>query len=55
MVGVGIISYINTPRGLKVGNCVWASKVADSLKNKFYGSRKDKEENKAFVKYATKI
>lgn len=41
MVGVGIISYINTPKGLKVGNCVWASKIVDSMKKRFYSSRKE--------------
>lgn len=55
MVGVGIISYINTPKGLKVGKCVWALKIVDSMKRRFYGTRKDAEENNAFKKYNTKM
>jgi len=55
MVGVGVISYINTPKGLKVGKCVWALKISDSMKRRFYGTRKEAEENNAFAKYATKM
>lgn len=38
MIGAGIISYINTPKGLKVGTCVWASKISDYMKNRFYST-----------------
>merc|ERR1711936_1251426 len=53
MVGVGIVGYIETPRGLRAFKTVWAEHISDEAKRRFYknwGSSK----KKAFTKNAKK-
>ena len=35
--------------------CAYALELSDSMKRRFYGTRKEAEENNAFAKYATKM
>lgn len=60
MVGMGVIGYINTPKGLRPHKVVWANHIADIAKNRFYKSRYDpaneeKQKKNAFTKYETMI
>merc|ERR1711912_98534 len=36
MVGVGIVGYIETPRGLRAFKTVWAEHISDECKRRFY-------------------
>jgi len=36
MVGVGIVGYIETPRGLRAFKTVWAEHISDEAKRRFY-------------------
>merc|ERR1711902_180937 len=53
MVAVGVVGYIETPRGLRALKTVWAEHIGEECKRRFYknwsGSKK-----KAFTKSCTK-
>ncbi|KAL1891239.1 60S ribosomal protein L3 [Ceratocystis pirilliformis] len=51
MVVVGLVGYIETPRGLRSLTTVWAEHLSDSLKRRFYKNWY-KSKKKAFTKYA---
>lgn len=51
MVCVGIVGYIETPRGLKAVGTVWAGNIKDEAKRRFYKNWY-KSKKKAFSKYA---
>jgi len=53
MVGVGIVGYVETPRGLRAFKTIWGEHISDECKRRFYknwGSSK----KKAFTKNAKK-
>merc|ERR1712077_175454 len=53
MMSVGVVGYIDTPRGLRALKTVWAEHIGEEAKRRFYknwsGSKK-----KAYTKYSTK-
>jgi len=51
MVVVGIVGYIETPRGLRSLKTVWAEHLSDECKRRFYKNWY-KSKKKAFTKYA---
>ncbi|KAL5615199.1 hypothetical protein BROUX41_005256 [Berkeleyomyces rouxiae] len=51
MVVVGLVGYIETPRGLRSLTTVWAEHLSDALKRRFYKNWY-KSKKKAFTKYA---
>merc|ERR1712139_555722 len=51
MIVVGVVGYIETPRGLRTLTTVWAGHLSDELKRRFYKSWY-KSKKKAFTKYA---
>lgn len=51
MVAVGIVGYVETPRGLRALNTVWASFLGEEVKRRFYKNWY-RGKNKAFTKYA---
>jgi large subunit ribosomal protein L3e len=53
MVAVGIVGYIETPRGLRSLTTVWAEHLGDEVKRRFYKNWY-KSKKKAFTKYAKK-
>src|ERR1700712_2642498 len=53
MIVVGIVGYIETPRGLRSLTTVWAEHLSDELKRRFYKNWY-KSKKKAFTKYAKK-
>jgi large subunit ribosomal protein L3e len=53
IVIVGIVGYVETPRGLRTLTTVWAGHLDDSLKRRFYKNWY-KSKKKAFTKYASK-
>ncbi|KAJ4153126.1 hypothetical protein LMH87_009630 [Akanthomyces muscarius] len=53
MIVVGLVGYIETPRGLRSLNTVWAEHLSDELKRRFYKNWY-KSKKKAFTKYAKK-
>ncbi|MCJ1403405.1 60S ribosomal protein L3 [Xylographa trunciseda] len=53
MVIVGIVGYIETPRGLRSLTTVWAEHLSDEVKRRFYKNWY-KSKKKAFTKYAKK-
>ncbi|KAL8669281.1 MAG: hypothetical protein Q9168_006122 [Polycauliona sp. 1 TL-2023] len=53
MVVVGIVGYIETPRGLRSLTTVWAEHLSDEVKRRFYKNWY-KSKKKAFTKYAKK-
>ena len=53
MIAVGIVGYIETPRGLRSLTTVWAEHLSDELKRRFYKNWY-KSKKKAFTKYAKK-
>ena len=59
MVIVGVVGYVETPRGLRSLTTVWASHLSDAVKRRFYKNwyRRSKDEkgvSKAFSKYNKK-
>ena len=50
---VGLVGYIETPRGLRALSTVWAEKIPDDLKRRFYKNWYSAKKN-AFTKYAQK-
>eukprot|EP00344_Euplotes_crassus_P004832 CAMPEP_0197014260 /NCGR_PEP_ID=MMETSP1380-20130617/69604_1 /TAXON_ID=5936 /ORGANISM="Euplotes crassus, Strain CT5" /LENGTH=389 /DNA_ID=CAMNT_0042439143 /DNA_START=42 /DNA_END=1211 /DNA_ORIENTATION=+ len=53
MVVVGVVGYIETPRGLRTLTTVWAEHLSTELKRRFYKNWY-KSKKKAFTKYAKK-
>jgi len=54
MVVVGLVGYIETPRGLRTFRTVWASHLSDECKRRFYKNLY-KSKRKAFTKYARRF
>lgn len=53
MIVVGMVGYIETPRGLRSLTTVWAEHLSDEVKRRFYKNWY-KSKKKAFTKYAKK-
>ncbi len=51
MVVVGVVGYIETPRGLRTLANLWANHLSDEVKRRFY-KRWNQGKKKAFTKYA---
>jgi len=48
---VGLVGYVETPRGLRALSTVWAQNLSDDLKRRFYKNWMNSKK-KAFTKYA---
>ena len=53
MVIVGVVGYVQTPRGLRSLTTVWAEHLSDELKRRFYKNWY-RSKKKAFTKYVKK-
>ena len=53
MMVVGVVGYVETPRGLRTLTTVWASHLSDELKRRFYKNWY-RSKKKAFTRYAKK-
>ncbi|KAG0665716.1 60S ribosomal protein L3 [Monosporozyma unispora] len=53
IVVVGVVGYVETPRGLRSLTTVWAEHLSDEVKRRFYKNWY-KSKKKAFSKYSTK-
>eukprot|EP01138_Halocafeteria_seosinensis_P010718 gb/GECG01010945.1/.p1 GENE.gb/GECG01010945.1/~~gb/GECG01010945.1/.p1 ORF type:complete len:393 (+),score=53.60 gb/GECG01010945.1/:1-1179(+) len=53
MVVVGVVGYVETPKGLRTLTTVWAQHLSDEVKRRFYKNW-CKSKKKAFTKYAKK-
>lgn len=53
VVIVGVVGYIETPRGLRSLTTVWAEHLSDEIKRRFYRNWY-KSKKKAFTKYSSK-
>lgn len=53
MIVVGLVGYIETPRGLRSLTTVWAQHLSDEVKRRFYKNWY-RSKRKAFTKYAKK-
>merc|ERR1711953_307051 len=53
MVGVGIVGYVETPRGLRTLKTVWAAHISDEARRRFYGNWGNSKK-KAFSKNKAK-
>lgn len=53
MVVVGVVGYVETPRGLRCLSTVWAEHLSDEVKRRFYKNWY-KSKKKAFTTYAKK-
>merc|ERR1712000_88344 len=53
MIVVGLVGYIETPRGLRSLTTVWAEHLSDELRRRFYKNWY-RSKKKAFTKYAKK-
>ncbi|KAF2739144.1 60S ribosomal protein-like protein L3 [Polyplosphaeria fusca] len=53
IIVVGLVGYIETPRGLRSLTTVWAEHLSDEVKRRFYKNWY-KSKKKAFTKYASK-
>eukprot|EP01116_Phalansterium_solitarium_P003397 TRINITY_DN14216_c0_g1_i1.p2 TRINITY_DN14216_c0_g1~~TRINITY_DN14216_c0_g1_i1.p2 ORF type:complete len:387 (+),score=134.35 TRINITY_DN14216_c0_g1_i1:1304-2464(+) len=53
MVVVGVVGYIETPKGLRALTTVWANHLSDEVKRRFYKNWY-RSKQKAFTKYAKK-
>jgi len=51
---VGIVGYVETPKGLRTLNCVFAQHLSEQVKRRFYKRWVAKGKAKAFTKYAKK-
>jgi large subunit ribosomal protein L3e len=54
MVVVGLVGYVETPRGLRTFKTVWASHLSDECKRRFYKNWY-RSKRKAFTKYARRF
>ena len=53
MVVVGVVGYVETPRGLRTLTTVWADHLSDELRRRFYKNWY-RSKKKAFTRYAKK-
>jgi large subunit ribosomal protein L3e len=53
IVVVGVVGYVDTPRGLRALTTVWANHLSDEVKRRFYKNWY-RSKKKAFTKYAKK-
>ena len=53
MVVVGLVGYVETPRGLRTLTTVWAEHLSEEVKRRFYKNWY-RSKQKAFTKYAAK-
>ena len=53
LIVVGVVGYVETPRGLRTLTTVWTTHLSDELKRKFYKNWY-KSKKKAFTRYAKK-
>jgi len=53
MIIVGVVGYVETPRGLRTLTTVWAEHLSDEVKRRFYKNWY-RSKKKAFTKYAKK-
>lgn len=53
LIGIGVVGYVQTPRGLRTLATVWAKHLSEECKRRFYKNW-SKSKKKAFVKYAAK-
>lgn len=53
MVVVGLVGYMNTPKGLKAVTTVWAEHLGEEMRRRFYKNWYHSK-NKAFTKYVKK-
>ncbi|KAJ2161673.1 60S ribosomal protein L3 [Coemansia sp. RSA 552] len=53
MVVVGVVGYIETPRGMRALTSVWAEHLSDEVKRRFYKNWY-RSKKKAYTKYASK-
>ncbi|BEJ12048.1 hypothetical protein CspHIS471_0205080 [Cutaneotrichosporon sp. HIS471] len=53
MVVVGVVGYVETPRGLRALTTVWAEHLSDEVKRRFYKNWY-RSKKKAFTRYAKK-
>ncbi|OBA26668.1 hypothetical protein HANVADRAFT_52978 [Hanseniaspora valbyensis NRRL Y-1626] len=53
MVVVGVVGYVETPRGLRSLTTVWAEHLSEEIRRRFYKNWY-KSKKKAFTKYSTK-
>ncbi|KAH7100599.1 60S ribosomal protein L3 [Auriculariales sp. MPI-PUGE-AT-0066] len=51
LVAVGVVGYVETPRGLRTLTTIWASHLSDELKRRFYKNWY-RSKKKAFTRYA---
>jgi len=54
MVVVGLVCYLNTPRGLRALNSVWATHLSETVKRRFYKNWY-RSKKKAFDRYASRM
>lgn len=54
MVAVGIVGYVETPRGLRSLGTVWATHLSDECRRRFYKNWY-KSKKKAFTKYSANV
>ena len=53
MVAIGVVGYIETPRGLRALKTVWAEHIGEEAKRRFYKNW-SQSKKKAFTKSCTK-
>ncbi|OJA19239.1 hypothetical protein AZE42_05996 [Rhizopogon vesiculosus] len=53
LIVVGVVGYVETPRGLRTLTTVWASHLSDEVKRRFYKNWY-RSKKKAFTRYAKK-
>jgi len=54
MIAVGLVGYVETPRGLRTLTTVWAAHLSDSVKRVFYKNWY-RSKKKAFDRYAARV
>jgi large subunit ribosomal protein L3e len=54
MIAVGLVGYVETPRGLRTLTSVWAQHLSDSVKRVFYKNWY-RSKKKAFDRYASRV
>ena len=53
MIAVGVVGYIETPRGMRALKTVWAEHIGEECKRRFYKNW-SQSKKKAFTKSCTK-
>jgi large subunit ribosomal protein L3e len=54
MIVVGLVGYVETPRGLRTLTTVWAAHLSEGVKRRFYKNWV-KSKKKAFTKYSVRV